>query len=201
MFLNNKALEDAVNAFHTLPGVGKKSALRMALYLLKQSDSEHAEFVQGIAKLKENVMFCNNCNNISEAPICNICKSPKRKSELICVVEDLRDVIAIENTAQFDGKYHVLGGLISPMDGVGPSDLSIQALVDRVAGMEVSEIVFALSATMEGDTTVHYLHKKLQSYCSNFSTIARGISFGGELEYVDELTLGRSIQARVKLQL
>ncbi len=197
MNFSSKLLESAVNEFAKLPGVGQRTALRLVLHLLNQSDVEVAQFTDSLNRLKQEIRFCETCHNISDQPICEICSSHKRDRGLICVVEDTRDVMAIENTAQFQGLYHVLGGLISPMDGIGPSDLSIDDLVERVQKGEVREVVLALSATMEGDTTIFFLYKKLKDFPVQISTIARGIAFGGELEYVDEITLGRSIATRV----
>lgn len=197
MNFSSKLLESAVNEFAKLPGVGQRTALRLVLHLLNQSDIEVAQFTESLNRLKQEIRFCETCHNISDQPICEICCSHKRDRGLICVVEDTRDVMAIENTAQFQGLYHVLGGLISPMDGIGPSDLSIDDLVERVQKGEVREVVLALSATMEGDTTIFFLYKKLKDFPVQISTIARGIAFGGELEYVDEITLGRSIATRV----
>ncbi len=197
MNFSSKLLESAVNEFAKLPGVGQRTALRLVLHLLNQSDVEVAQFTDSLNRLKQEIRFCETCHNISDQPICEICSSHKRDRGLICVVEDTRDVMAIENTAQFQGLYHVLGGLISPMDGIGPSDLSIDDLVERVQKGEVREVVLALSATMEGDTTIFFLYKKLKDLPVQISTIARGIAFGGELEYVDEITLGRSIATRV----
>ena len=197
MNFSSKLLEDAVAEFSKLPGVGQKTALRLVLHLLKQDREEVDKFSGAISKLRNEIQFCQTCHNISDQIICEICTAPKRNHEIICVVEDTRDVMAIENTNQYNGLYHVLGGLISPMDGVGPSDLEVDTLVERLRSDEVKEIIFALSATMEGDTTLFYLNKRLKSYNITISTIARGIAFGGELEYVDELTLGRSIATRV----
>ncbi|TDS17756.1 recombination mediator RecR [Sphingobacterium paludis] len=199
MQFSSRLLEQAVDEFGRLPGVGKKTALRLVLYLLKQPDADVSRFTGSINLLKENIRYCKNCFNISDQEVCEICVSPKRDHETICVVEDTRDVMAIENTNQYQGVYHVLGGLISPMDGVGPSDLKIEALIDRLRSGNISEIILALSATMEGDTTIFYLSRKLKEFDVQVSTIARGIAFGGELEYVDELTLGRSIATRVPL--
>lgn len=197
MNFSSKLLENAVNEFAKLPGVGQRTALRLVLHLLNQSDVEVAQFTESLNRLKLEIRFCETCHNISDQPVCEICSSPKRDRGLICVVEDTRDVMAIENTAQFQGLYHVLGGLISPMDGIGPSDLRIDNLLERVQKGEVTEVVLALSATMEGDTTIFFLYKKLKDFPVQISTIARGIAFGGELEYVDEITLGRSIATRV----
>jgi len=197
MNFSSKLLEDAVAEFAKLPGVGQKTALRLVLHLLNQDKSDVEKFSVSISKLRNEIQFCEVCLNISDHTVCQICASPKRDHSVICVVEDTRDVMAIENTNQYNGVYHVLGGLISPMDGVGPSDLQVDSLVERLKAGEVKEIIFALSATMEGDTTIFYLHKRLKSFEVTISTIARGIAFGGELEYVDEITLGRSITTRV----
>lgn len=190
-------LEDAVAEFARLPGVGQKTALRLVLHLLNQEVQDVERFSMAISKLRNEIQFCRVCLNISDHPVCQICASTKRDHSLICVVEDTRDVMAIENTSQYNGVYHVLGGLISPMDGIGPSDLEVDSLVERLKAGEVQEVIFALSATIEGDTTLFYLHKRLKNFEITISTIARGIAFGGELEYVDEITLGRSIATRV----
>jgi len=197
MNFSSKLLENAVNEFSRLPGVGQKTALRLVLHLLNQPADDVMRFSDALVRLKTDICYCNTCNNISDHAICEICSAPKRDKGLICVVEDTRDVMAIENTNQFNGVYHVLGGLISPMDGVGPSDLNIEKLVERLKNNDVHEVILALSATMEGDTTIFYLYKKLRDFNVQISTIARGIAFGGELEYVDEVTLGRSIATRV----
>lgn len=197
MNFSSKLLESAVTEFAKLPGIGQKTALRLVLNLLNQDKEEVERFSNAISKLRNEVQFCEVCHNISDLEVCEICVSTKRNAQLICVVEDTRDVMAIENTSQYNGLYHVLGGLISPMDGVGPSDLNIDSLVERLRSGEVTEVIFAVSATMEGDTTIFYLHKKLKDFQLKISTIARGIAFGGELEYVDEITLGRSIATRV----
>lgn len=197
MNFSSKLLENAVAEFGKLPGIGQKTALRLVLHLLNQEHAEVSKFTDSITLLKNNIKFCKNCHHISDAEICEICSSPKRDRSLICVVEDSRDVMAIENTHQYNGLYHVLNGLISPLDGVGPSDLTINQLIARTAETDITEIIFALSATMEGDTTLFYLHKKLNKDGLRISTLARGIAFGGEIEYADELTLGRSITTRV----
>jgi recombination protein RecR len=197
MNFSSKLLEDAVAEFAKLPGVGQKTALRLVLHLLNRDKEEVQKFSSTISKLRNEIQFCQTCHNISDQSVCQICSSPKRDNSLICVVEDTRDVMAIENTSQFNGVYHVLGGLISPMDGIGPADLEVDTLVERLKDKTVNEIIFALSATMEGDTTIFYLHKRLKQFNISISTIARGIAFGGELEYVDEITLGRSIVTRV----
>ncbi|MEC3878832.1 recombination mediator RecR [Parapedobacter sp. 10938] len=197
MNFSSKLLEQAVAEFGRLPGVGQKTALRLVLHLLKQPEAEVSRFTEALDHLKREIRYCTTCHNVSDTAICEICASHKRDGGLICVVEDTRDVMAIENTDQYQGVYHVLGGLISPMDGIGPSDLQIDSLVNRVAAGGVKEVIVALSATMEGDTTIFYLYKKLKDLGVQISTIARGIAFGGELEYVDEVTLGRSIATRV----
>lgn len=197
MNFSSKLLEQAVAEFGRLPGIGQKTALRLVLHLLKQPDTEVSRFTETLDRLKREIQHCTICHNISDTATCEICASHKRDNGLICVVEDTRDVMAIENTNQYRGVYHVLGGLISPMDGVGPSDLQIESLIRRVQESGVHEIILALSATMEGDTTIFYLYKKLKDFGIQISTIARGIAFGGELEYVDEVTLGRSIATRV----
>jgi recombination protein RecR len=197
MNFSSKLLEDAVNEFSKLPGVGKKTALRLVLHLLNREPEEVALFGNTIIKLRQEIKHCSICHNISDFDICDICAAPKRDKETICVVEDTRDVMAVENTNQYFGVYHVLGGLISPMDGIGPSDLFIDSLVQRVATTPVKEVILAISATMEGDTTIFYLYKRLKEFQIPITTIARGIAFGGELEYADEITLGRSIVTRV----
>jgi len=197
MNFSSKLLENAVAEFAKLPGVGQKTALRLVLHLLNQDKQDVEQFSKAISKLRNEIQFCSVCHNISDQSVCEICSSHKRDHSLICVVEDTRDVMAIENTNQYNGVYHVLGGLISPMDGIGPSDLQVNTLVERLKANETKEIIFALSATMEGDTTLFYLHKRVKSFNITISTIARGIAFGGELEYVDEITLGRSIATRV----
>ena len=197
MNFSSKLLENAVAEFAKLPGVGQKTALRLVLHLLNQDKLEVERFSSTISKLRNEIQFCSVCHNIADQSVCEICSSHKRDRSLICVVEDTRDVMAIENTNQYNGVYHVLGGLISPMDGVGPSDLQVDTLVERLKENEAKELIFALSATMEGDTTLFYLHKRVKNFNITISTIARGIAFGGELEYVDEITLGRSIATRV----
>lgn len=197
MNFSSKLLENAVNEFSSLPGIGQKTALRLVLHLLNQPQAEVEKFSNSLMILKRDIRYCNECHNISDHELCQICSSVKRDKSLICVVEDTRDVLAIENTGQYQGGYHVMGGLISPMDGIGPSDLNIESLVKRVQAGGIKEVILALSATMEGDTTIFYLYKKLKDTGVSISTIARGIAFGGELEYVDEITLGRSIATRV----
>lgn len=197
MIFSSRLLENAVNEFAKLPGIGQKTALRLVLHLLNQPEADVEKFSVAITSLRKNIRFCQTCCNISDLPVCEICASHKRDRMMVCVVEDTRDVMAIENTSQFTGLYHVLGGLISPMDGIGPSDLKIDSLVERVKAGEITEVILALSATMEGDTTIFYLYKKLKEFPVQVTTIARGIAFGGEIEYVDEITLGRSIVTRV----
>ncbi len=200
MEFSSRLLEKAVNEMAQLPGIGKRTALRLVLHLLKQP-KEHTGFLtQALTTMREEVKFCESCHNISDDAICEICNNPKRDKHTICVVEDIRDVMAIENTAQFRGIYHVLGGKISPIDGIGPSQLNIVTLIEKVKSGEVAEIIFALSSTMEGDTTNFYIYKQIQEYDVITSTIARGISVGDELEYADEVTLGRSILQRVPFE-
>lgn len=194
--LPSRILEDAVNQFSSLPGVGKKTALRFVLHLLKQNENDVKHFGTALIQLKEEICFCKNCHNISDGDLCEICNNPSRNKALLCVVEDVRDVIAIENTNQYKGLYHVLGGVISPMDGIGPSDLNINSLLQKVSTGAITEIILALKTTIEGDTTNFYLFKKLKDFDVKFSIIARGISVGDELEYTDEITLGRSIVSR-----
>ncbi|NOZ47407.1 MAG: recombination protein RecR [Chlorobi bacterium] len=189
-------LEKAVNEFAKLPGIGKKTALRLVLHLLNQDEADVSNFGESIIQLKKEIKHCKKCNNISDTEICNICTNPNRAGNIICVVESIRDVMAIENTHQFNGLYHVLGGIISPMDGIGPNDLSIDLLEKSILENKIEEIIFALPTTMEGDTTNFYLFKKLNKYEVTFSVIARGVAIGDELEYIDEITLGRSIVAR-----
>ena len=197
MNFSSKLLENAVNEFSSLPVIGQKTALRLVLHLLNQSQAEVEKFSSTLTTLKRDIRYCSTCCNISDDHLCQICSSVKRDKSLICVVEDTRDVMAIENTGQYQGVYHVMGGLISPMDGIGPSELNVESLVERVKEGDVSEVILALSATMEGDTTIFYLYKKLKDTGIQISTIARGIAFGGELEYVDEITLGKSIATRI----
>ena len=190
---SSKLLEDAVNEFAKLPGIGRKSALRLALHLLKQQTDDVEQFGKSIIKMRTDMMQCIICHNISDVDTCEICANPKRDRSIVCVVEDIRDVMAIENTSQFVGLYHVLGGIISPMEGVGPDDLQIESLVSRVQNDQVKEVIMALSTTIEGDTTNFYIFKRLKDTQIKITTIARGISIGDELEYADEITLGRSI--------
>lgn len=200
MDFSSKLLENAVDEISQLPGIGKRTALRLALHLLKQPKEQSQKLAASIVNLRENINFCTNCHNLSDEKLCEICANPNRDKETICVVEDIRDVMAIENTSRFKGHYHVLGGKISPMDGIGPSDLNIETLVDKVKNNTVKEIIFALSSTMEGDTTNFYIFKQIESYKITTTTIARGVSVGDELEYADEVTLGRSILHRIPFE-
>ena len=192
----SKLIEEAVEQFAKLPGLGKKTAMRLTLYLLQMDKEEVNRFGQAFIDLRNHINYCSDCHNISDLEVCEICANPVRDEGLLCVVEDIRDVMAIENTHQFKGKYHVLGGIISPMDGIGPSDLNIESLVQKVQDGAVKEVIMALSTTMEGDTTNFYIFKKLKDTNVKLSVIARGISIGDELEYADEVTLGRSILNR-----
>jgi recombination protein RecR len=193
-------LEEAVHEFSKLPGIGKKTALRLVLHLLRQPESQVVTFGESIIRLRKEVKRCKYCHNISDAEICPICADDRRDRRLVCVVENVREVMAVEATGQFQGVYHVLGGLISPMDGVGPSDLEIESLLSRVATGDVVEVLLALSATMEGDATAFYLYRKMAGFPIRVTTIARGISVGDELEYADEITLGRSIINRIEFK-
>jgi len=197
----SRLIEDAVSEISRLPGIGKKTALRLALHLLKRDEQQTRGLSEALLKMRTQTCYCEKCHNISDEALCNICKNPKRDSSIICVVVDTRDVLAIEATSQFKGLYHVLGGIISPLEGIGPSDLNIDSLLKRIeeapADERVQEIILALSPTMEGDTTAFYLQKKLKPNEVKVSTIARGIPIGGDLEYADEITLGRSIVSRV----
>lgn len=197
MQLPSALLENAVNAFAKLPGIGRKTALRLVLHLLKQDAAQVTQLSEAIARMRAEIRFCTRCHNVSDGPLCGICANTLRKQDIICVVESIRDVIAVESTQQFSGTYHVLGGIISPLDGVGPEQLTIDALVDRVQKEGTQELIFALNPTIQGDTTIYYIQKKLVGQPVQFTTIARGISFGGELEYADEMTLGRSLQNRL----
>ncbi len=196
----SKLLEVAVNEFAKLPGIGRKTALRLVLYLLKQDKEMVFKFSDSIRLMREEIMYCKSCHNISDSELCHICSNDNRNHELVCVVESIRDVMAIENTQQFDGIYHVLGGVISPMDGIGPDDLTIGPLEDKIKDGQIKELVFALSTTMEGDTTNFYLYKKFEKYRVVMTTIARGVSIGDELEYTDEVTLGRSLVNRLPFE-
>lgn len=200
MDFSSSLLENAVNEVSQLPGIGRRTALRLVLHLLRQPKEQTANLTQALNSLREEVCFCENCHNISDGPRCEICSNPHRDESLVCVVEDIRDVMAIEHTGQFRGQYHVLGGKISPLDGVGPGDLSIHQLVEKVKAGTVKELVFALSSTMEGDTTNFYIYKQIADTPVKLSTIARGIAVGDELQYADEVTLGRSIVNRIPFE-
>lgn len=189
-------LENAVNELATLPGVGRKTALRLALYMLRRDPSYTENFARALVELRQEVKYCRICHNICDEDMCSICANPNRDHSLVCVVENIKEVMAIENTGQFKGVYHVLGGIISPMDGIGPNDLEIDSLVERVASGGIKEVILALSTTMEGDTTNFFIYRKLSPYSIQISVIARGVSIGDEIEYADEVTLGRSILNR-----
>jgi recombination protein RecR len=197
MQLSSQLLESAVKEFSRLPGIGKKTALRLVLHLLKQEKKDVQQFSDIISQMREDIKFCSCCYNISDNELCSICSNPGRKKDIVCVVENIRDVIAIETTEQYSGTYHVLGGVISPLDGVGPDQLTIEPLISRMLLGEIKEIVFALNPTIQGDTTIYYIRKKLNNNALKFTTIARGIAFGGELEYADEMTLAKSIRNRL----
>lgn len=194
---SSKLLSDAVDAFASLPGIGKKTALRLAMHLLNQDTFYTERVTDALKRMRNNIRRCKRCNNISDDDICSICSSPTRRNAVLCIVESIRDVIAIEDTQQFNGRYHVLGGLISPLEGVGPEDLNLHSLKNRIQEEEISEVIMALNPTIDGDTTIFYLSKLLKDFPVKITLISRGVSFGGELEYTDELTLGRSILARV----
>lgn len=200
MQFSSSLLENAVNEFSKLPGIGKKTALRLVLHLLKQNVNDVQHFGETISKMRSEIKFCNRCFNVADADICSICSNSMRKQETICVVESIRDVIAIESTQQFNGTYHVLGGVISPLDGVGPDQLTIESLVHRIQKEQTEELIFALNPNIQGDTTIYYIQKKLQPFNIRITTIARGIAFGGELEYADEMTLARSLQNRLPVE-
>lgn len=189
-----------MNEFAKLPGVGRKTALRLVLHLLKQEKGDVEQFGEAISRMRAEIKFCQRCHNVADSDLCSICSNTARKQELICVVETLREVIAIEATQQYNGLYHVLGGVISPLDGIGPDQLHIESLLNRTAAEKTEEIIFALSPTIQGDTTIYYIQKKLQSTGIRITTIARGIAFGGELEYTDEMTLARSLQNRLPIE-
>ena len=196
----SQLLERAVQEFSRLPGVGRKTALRLVLHLLRQTDDDVLQFTETIARMKQEVKYCRVCHNISDSDVCPICSDPHRDPTTVCVVENIQDVLAVENTQQFSGLYHVLGGVISPMDGIGPSDLEIDSLVERVKVGDIKEVILALGSTMEGDTTGFYIFRRLAPYDVKLSIIARGISVGDELEYTDEVTLGRSILNRTEFK-
>lgn len=193
-------MEKAVDEMSQLPGIGKRTALRLVLHLINRPKSQTLQLANSLEKLVENINFCKNCHNISDSDVCEICANTKRNSSIVCVVEDIRDVMAIENTAQFQGHYHVLGGKISPMEGIGPHNLNIESLVNKVKENQIKELIFATSSTIEGDTTNFYIFKQLEGLDVTTTTIARGISVGDELEYADEITLGRSIINRIPFE-
>ncbi len=197
MNYSSKLIENAVEAFASLPGIGRKTALRLVLHLLKQDTQTTRQFAAALTTLREDIRECRSCHNLSDHEICSICADPRRDRALVCVVETIRDLLAIEDTGQYRGLYHVLGGIISPIEGVGPGDLNLESLLQRIEIGEIQEVIMAISPTIEGETTSYYLSKKLRESNVQISAIARGVSFGGELEYADELTLARSILARV----
>lgn len=200
MQFSSALLENAVNEFARLPGIGKKTALRLVLHLLKQENNDVTKFSETIARMRADIRFCQRCFNVADGDICSICSNSMRKQEVICVVENIRDVIALESTQQYNGTYHVLGGVISPLDGIGPDQLNIETLLNRVEKEKTEEIIFALNPTIQGDTTIYYIQKKVVPGTLRITTIARGIAFGGELEYADELTLARSLQNRLPVE-
>lgn len=200
MQFSSKLIEEAVNAFASLPGIGKKTALRLVLHLVQRPAEDSVHFARAIAGMRENIQHCTTCGNLSDQHVCSICRDKRRDQSLICVVESIRDVMAIEDTQQFRGLYHVLGGVIAPIEGIGPADLNIDSLVARAKQDNTLEIIMAISPTIEGDTTIFYINKLLDGVDVTVSNIARGVSFGGELEYADEVTLGRSIVARTRVQ-
>ena len=200
MNFSSKLLENAVNEMSRLPGIGKRTALRLVLFLLNQPNSQTVQLSKSLIDLVDGIILCKNCHNISDIELCEICSNIKRNKSIICVVEDIRDVMAIESTGQFNGVYHVLGGKISPIEGIGPNQLNISSLIEKIKSKNVSELIFALSATMEGDTTNFYIFKQIQNLDLKITTIARGVSVGNELEYTDEVTLGRSIIKRIPFE-
>lgn len=200
MQFSSQLLENAVNEFAKLPGIGKKTALRLVLHLLKQDEKDVEQFSEIVARMRNEIKFCQRCFNVADGDICSICANSMRKQETICVVENIRDVIAIESTQQYNGTYHVLGGIISPLDGVGPDQLNIESLIHRIQKETTEEVIFALNPNIQGDTTIYYIQKKLQNTTTRITTIARGIAFGGELEYADEMTLARSLQNRLPVE-
>lgn len=200
MQFSSSLLENAVNEFAKLPGIGKKTALRLVLHLLKQDTKVAGQFSEVIARMRTEIKFCHRCYNVADGDICSICANSMRKQEVICVVENIRDVIAIESTQQYNGTYHILGGVISPLDGIGPNQLNIESLINRIDKEKTAELIFALNPNIQGDTTIYYIQKKLQPFHLRITTIARGIAFGGELEYADEMTLARSLQNRLPVE-
>lgn len=200
MQFSSSLLENAVNEFAKLPGIGKKTALRLVLHLLKTDPEKVENLGEAVIRMRKEIKFCQRCFNVADADICSICSNSMRHQEIICVVENIRDVIAIESTQQFSGTYHVLGGIISPLDGIGPDQLAIEPLLSRIQKEKTEELIFALNPNIQGDTTIYYIQKKLAGAPIRITTIARGIAFGGELEYADELTLGRSLQNRMPVE-
>jgi recombination protein RecR len=200
MQFSSSLLENAVAEFAKLPGIGKKTALRLVLHLLKQNNNDVTRFSEVISKMRNEIKFCQRCFNVADGDICSICANSMRKQEMVCVVENIRDVIAIESTQQYNGIYHVLGGVISPLDGIGPDQLNIESLIHRIQKEKTEELIFALNPTIQGDTTIYYIQKKIQPQSLRITTIARGIAFGGELEYADEMTLARSLQNRLPVE-
>lgn len=200
MQFSSSLLEKAVNEFARLPGIGKKTALRLVLHLLKTEEEKTDQLSEALQKMRHEIKFCQRCFNVADADICSICANSLRRQEIVCVVENIRDVIAIESTQQFNGVYHVLGGIISPLDGIGPDQLNIETLIQRIHKDNIEEVIFALNPNIQGDTTIYYIQKKLAGKSVRITTIARGIAFGGELEYADELTLGRSLQNRMPVE-
>jgi recombination protein RecR len=200
MIFSSSLLEEAVKEFAKLPGIGKKTALRLVLHLIRQEEGSVMQFSDAIARLRQEIRFCKRCHNIADSDLCKICSNTGRKQQLVCVVENLRDVIAIESTQQFNGLYHVLGGIISPLDGISPEDIQIDSLIRRVEKEQIEELIFALNPNIQGDTTIYYISKKIRAFPVKVTAIARGISFGGELEYADEMTLARSISNRIPVE-
>ncbi|MDF2383739.1 recombination protein RecR [Nostoc ellipsosporum NOK] len=200
MQFSSSLLENAVTEFAKLPGIGKKTALRLVLHLLRQDVGEVEHFGEIVARMRREIKFCHRCFNVADGDICSICANSLRRQDIICVVETIRDVIAIESTQQYNGLYHVLGGIISPLDGIGPDQLTIEALVGRIQKEATAELIFALNPNIQGDTTIYYIQKKIQAFPVQVTTIARGIAFGGELEYADEMTLARSLQNRLPVE-
>jgi recombination protein RecR len=200
MQFSSSLLENAVNEFAKLPGIGKKTALRLVLHLLKQDPKQVDNFSEVVARMRSEIKFCHRCHNVADGDICSICSNSVRKQEIICVVESIRDVIAIESTQQYNGTYHIIGGVISPLDGIGPDQLQIESLIQRIQKEKTEELIFALNPNIQGDTTIYYIQKKIQTKNIRITTIARGISFGGELEYADEMTLARSLQNRLPVE-
>jgi recombination protein RecR len=197
MTFSSKLIEDAVNAFSSLPGIGRKTALRLVLHLVKQPSDNTEGFAQALLKMRSGIKTCGTCHNIADTDLCSVCSDMRRERSMVMIVEGIRDVMAIEDTGTYRGLYHVLGGVISPIEGIGPNELNIDSLSDRITQGEIKEIIMAISPTIEGETTIYYLSKKLAMHPVRMSTLARGISFGGELEYADEVTLGRSIAQRI----